>query len=54
MAAQVPPGRQHPPDAGGSFVDNPLAVGSTLFTGNDGTYGNELWKSDGTESGTVL
>ena len=31
------------------------AVGDTLyFRANDGTNGNELWKSDGTNSGTVL
>jgi RHS repeat-associated protein len=30
-------------------------VGSTLyFAANDGTHGNEIWKSDGTSSGTTL
>ena len=31
------------------------AVGNTLFfKANDGTNGSELWKSDGTASGTVM
>ena len=28
--------------------------GTLFFTANDGTTGDELWKSDGTEAGTVL
>ena len=43
---------------GGSSDSSPLyltAVGNTLyFQANDGTNGDELWKSDGTASGTVM
>ncbi|HEX7448432.1 MAG TPA: ELWxxDGT repeat protein, partial [Pirellulales bacterium] len=30
------------------------AYGTLFFTANDGTHGRELWKSDGSEAGTVL
>jgi len=43
--------------AASSLDSNPnfIAVGNTLyFEANDGTNGNELWKSDGTSSGTVM
>ena len=42
----------------GSGSSNPselTAVGNTLyFAANDGTNGEELWKSDGTASGTMM
>ncbi len=38
-----------------AYPRNLLNVGGTLFfSANEGTTGNELWKSDGTEAGTVL
>jgi len=38
-----------------SFPSNLTNVNGTLFfTANDGIHGRELWKSDGTASGTVL
>ena len=38
-----------------SDIGSLTAVGSTLyFTASDGTNGRELWKSDGTASGTVM
>ncbi len=47
------------PGSSGSFSGygsvNFTAVGTTLyFSANDGTNGNELWKSDGTDGGTTL
>jgi ELWxxDGT repeat protein len=41
--------------AGDSFPYHLTNVNGTLFfTANDGTHGDELWRSDGTAAGTVL
>lgn len=39
----------------GSFDGGFVAIGTTLyFIANDGMHGDELWKSNGTDAGTVL
>ena len=42
----------------GSYSSAPIQLvnvnGTLFFTANDGTNGDELWKSDGTAAGTVL
>ncbi len=58
MVADVYPGSCTINGASGPCSSRPsklTAVGSNLFFGAvDATHGNELWKSDGTNSGTVL
>ncbi len=44
-----------PGSSGSSFPDQLISYkGKLIFKANDGTYGDELWISDGTEAGTHL
>ena len=39
----------------GSYPSQYLVIGATtFFTSDDGIYGKELWKTDGTTLGTVM
>ena len=53
MVKDIRPGTSgsNPGESSGFFT----AVGNTIFfDADDGTHGQELWKSDGTEAGTVM
>ncbi|WP_149979810.1 ELWxxDGT repeat protein, partial [Microcystis aeruginosa] len=53
LVKDINPGYDNP--FSGLNPQNLTAVGNTLFfTADDGVNGRELWKSDGTEAGTIL
>src|SRR5262249_37722922 len=55
MVEDAVPGGGIAPGLASSSPGNLTAGNGTLFfTGDDGTHGYELWKSDGTPSGTVM
>jgi ELWxxDGT repeat protein len=55
LVKDIQPGLDEEGDPRNGNLEELIAVGNTLyFSANDGTNGEELWKSDGTESGTVM
>ena len=52
LVKDINPGSSSSLDYWGSSLTN--VNGTLFFTANDGTSGNELWKSNGTAAGTVL
>jgi ELWxxDGT repeat protein len=55
LVKDIMPGSGHGMDRFFTNLRKPLRIGTTAyFMANDGTAGWELWKSDGTEAGTVL
>jgi ELWxxDGT repeat protein len=54
MVKDIRTGGTWAPLSGLSYASELTAFGDVYFIANDGTHGEELWKSDGTESGTVM
>ena len=50
------PGARHQPGSGERCTprSHAASTGHCIFSANDGVTGQELWKSDGTDAGTVL
>ena len=54
MVKDIRTGGTWAPLSGLSYASELTAFGDVYFIATDGTHGEELWKSDGTETGTVM